>query len=365
MDSILSVQNKPFSGDGKEFQKVCRAVRKAESHLHWQFIGNWQILWRSVMESSNVYTSSIRDERYCWKSGTQSKRRNVCCTVAIGLGRLNGGLILWNATAICEVSKTSWQMRNLFEAIRRTIRRLQKSIWSNSWKLSDLCTRPVKASPIWKESFAGHTPRICIDRGGIFWKEIFWLQTLRNWKRWTYRKSTLEESMQKKYWQHKGMNILYSQSQMEQQSCQEETKFREPTSWFLETFLIKKTFFSRLGGRYSLRGLFFFFFFFFDCFCSTRKPKVIYTDNSLEFGKSCEELSWNYFMSKPQRSETNGIAERAVRRVKEGTSAVPLQSGLDEKWWADLVECYCYLRNVQDLLSDGKNTLRTAIRRTI
>ena len=50
----------------------------------------------------------------------------------------------------------------------------------------------------------------------------------------------------------------------------------------------------------------------------------------------------------------NGIAERAVRREKEGTSAVLLQSGLDEKWWADSMECYCYLRNVQDLLADGK-----------
>ena len=65
----------------------------------------------------------------------------------------------------------------------------------------------------------------------------------------------------------------------------------------------------------------------------TRKPKVIYTDNSLEFGKSCEELSWNHCTSTPHRSETNVIAERAVRRVKEGTSAVLLQSGLDEKWW--------------------------------
>ena len=26
----------------------------------------------------------------------------------------------------------------------------------------------------------------------------------------------------------------------------------------------------------------------------SRKPKVIYTDNSLEFGKSCEDLSWNH-----------------------------------------------------------------------
>ena len=47
--------------------------------------------------------------------------------------------------------------------------------------------------------------------------------------------------------------------------------------------------------------------------------------------------------------EPHGIAERAVRRVKEGTSAVLLPSGLDEKWWADT-----YLRNIQDLLSDGK-----------
>ena len=61
----------------------------------------------------------------------------------------------------------------------------------------------------------------------------------------------------------------------------------------------------------------------------TRKPKVIYTaDNSLEFGKSCEELTWNHCTSTPNRSETNEIAERAVRRVKEGTSVVLLQSGL-------------------------------------
>ena len=56
-----------------------------------------------------------------------------------------------------------------------------------------------------------------------------------------------------------------------------------------------------------------------------RKPKVIYTDNSLEFGKACEDLSWNHCTSTTHRSETNGIAERAVRRVKEGTSAVLLQ----------------------------------------
>ena len=64
----------------------------------------------------------------------------------------------------------------------------------------------------------------------------------------------------------------------------------------------------------------------------TRKPQVIDTDNSLEIGKACEGLSWSHCTSTPHRSETNGIAERAVRRVKEGTSAVLSQSGLTEEW---------------------------------
>ena len=64
--------------------------------------------------------------------------------------------------------------------------------------------------------------------------------------------------------------------------------------------------------------------------------------------------SWNHCTSTPHRSETNGIAEGAVRSVKEGTSAVLLQSSLDNEWWADSMECLCHLRNTQDLLSDGK-----------
>ena len=45
-----------------------------------------------------------------------------------------------------------------------------------------------------------------------------------------------------------------------------------------------------------------------------------------------------------------------MRRVKEGTSAVLLQSGLDENWSADSMEYYTCLRNIQDLLSDGKTS---------
>ena len=56
----------------------------------------------------------------------------------------------------------------------------------------------------------------------------------------------------------------------------------------------------------------------------------------------------------PSSFRKKGIAERAVRRMKEGTSAVLLQSGLDENCWADSMECYCYMRHIQHRLSDGK-----------
>ena len=40
--------------------------------------------------------------------------------------------------------------------------------------------------------------------------------------------------------------------------------------------------------------------------------------------------------------------------ILDGTSVQLSQSGLDEKWWADSMECCCYLRDIQDILSDGK-----------
>ena len=71
--------------------------------------------------------------------------------------------------------------------------------------------------------------------------------------------------------------------------------------------------------------------------------------------------SWNHCTSTPHRSETDGIAEIAVRRVKEGTSAVLLQSGLNESWGADFMECYTYLRNVTDLLSVGRRPMKDVL----
>ena len=60
--------------------------------------------------------------------------------------------------------------------------------------------------------------------------------------------------------------------------------------------------------------------------------------------------------STTHRSETNDIAERVVRRVKEGASAVLLQSRLDVKWRADLYGMLFPSAKRPILLVDGKTT---------
>ena len=75
--------------------------------------------------------------------------------------------------------------------------------------------------------------------------------------------------------------------------------------------------------------------------------------NSCWSRQACEHQTWNHCTSTPHLSETDGIAEGAVRRIREGTSAIRLQSGLDENCEADSMECY-YLRNIQGKLCDGK-----------
>ena len=60
-----------------------------------------------------------------------------------------------------------------------------------------------------------------------------------------------------------------------------------------------------------------------------------------------------------------GLQKEQCAREKEGTSAVLLQSGLDNEWWVDSMECCCYLRNIQDLLSDGKTPHRKVVWNTL
>ena len=85
------------------------------------------------------------------------------------------------------------------------------------------------------------------------------------------------------------------------------------------------------------------------------KPDHMYTDNAGELVKAAEKLGWLHDTSTPWRSETNGVIERAVRIVKEGVSCALVQSGFNSQWWAEAMMCFCFLKNVHDLL-DGDET---------
>ena len=85
-----------------------------------------------------------------------------------------------------------------------------------------------------------------------------------------------------------------------------------------------------------------------------RKCGYVYTDNSKEFEAAIKSLCYIHDTSTPHRPQTNGVAERAVKRAKEGTSAVLVQSGLSDDWWPEAMRTYCHLRNIVDIQPDGK-----------
>ena len=63
-NSILSVQNKNFSGDGKELTKVSRARQTADSRAHKQIIEIWQNLVKVL--SWNYRTSTSHRFETMW-----------------------------------------------------------------------------------------------------------------------------------------------------------------------------------------------------------------------------------------------------------------------------------------------------------
>ena len=82
--------------------------------------------------------------------------------------------------------------------------------------------------------------------------------------------------------------------------------------------------------------------------------KRLYSDGSREIASAARKLGWRHDVSTPNRPQTNGVAERAVKRVIEGTRSVLLASGLPHRFWSDASKCYCQLRNFNDIVKDGK-----------
>ena len=159
MDSILPVQNKDFTRDGKEFTKVPWAVAKAESYYS---------------DNSLAFI----------KSGAELNCER------------------WNFCSIATIT-TGWKMGGWFCGM------LLPSAKCNGWVSSDFSS--IKTSSVWQESITWYLSWVWIDRGEKFGKERFWFRIWKIWKSWTHQKLILEESTRKKYWHHKREMDSYSQ----------------------------------------------------------------------------------------------------------------------------------------------------------
>ncbi len=82
--------------------------------------------------------------------------------------------------------------------------------------------------------------------------------------------------------------------------------------------------------------------------------KMFYSDNAPELLEAVKCLGWRHLTSLPHRPKTNGVVERQVRSVIEGTRALLLQAGMPAKWWSRACRCFCVLRNATRETASGR-----------
>ena len=70
-----------------------------------------------------------------------------------------------------------------------------------------------------------------------------------------------------------------------------------------------------------------------------KSAEYVYSDKGQEFIAATKQLNWEHDLSTPYRKQSNGVAERAIQRVKEGTRCTLIQSGLYADFWAEAQEC--------------------------
>ena len=71
-----------------------------------------------------------------------------------------------------------------------------------------------------------------------------------------------------------------------------------------------------------------------------------YSDNSPELKQVAHVNGWKHSTSTPGRPETNGVAERAVRTVIEGTRTALEQAGMTPRWWRFACKHFCFAKYI-------------------
>ena len=86
------------------------------------------------------------------------------------------------------------------------------------------------------------------------------------------------------------------------------------------------------------------------------KMRSFYSNYSPELSKIARDEGWRHSTSTPGRPDANGVAERAVRKVCEGTRTALEHAGLPPKWWCFAARHFCFSSNITD--QDGENPWR-------
>ena len=137
---------------------------------------------------------------------------------------MKGGPILWNAIAICE---TSWQKgKRRAKDVWRTIQRPNNTFWSDGWISSVFTEGSIKDSSICRESITRNLSRIWADCGRRIWTGdilIADLEDLEKLDASNIYPRRIKASRQRKCLSARKVMNSFTQSQMEQQNCQEET----------------------------------------------------------------------------------------------------------------------------------------------
>ena len=127
-----------------------------------------------------------------WKKGHMP----YCCNQ---VWTKNGGRIPWNVTAICETFKISCLM------VRHLVKGDSENHLTDKWyRLEQWSTITLSLPKICRDCISSarmscqvYSLNMCCTRRESG-KETSWSRTLKNWRRWTHRKSTPEGSMQRK-----------------------------------------------------------------------------------------------------------------------------------------------------------------------
>ena len=83
------------------------------------------------------------------------------------------------------------------------------------------------------------------------------------------------------------------------------------------------------------------------------RVRQFYGDNAGELLGAAQKLGWAFKSSTPGCPQTNGLAERCVRKVKEGGRGNLIQSGLSPTWWSYATSHHCFARNIKVVDGDS------------